>query len=276
MNVHRILEEIGEALVAAIDYRVYPVEKINLALGKLDEIYNSEDMISIVEDHLRSSGSNYVLFYISNIIYNLKTKNKLHLSPDALKWLASVWRNFLNRNKSYQELLPQVDDFRKKFQKYFGEGASFVNQIENIVLVKQDYFDKDKPEDGNTEMKSLERFHNTLGDILSWMKPTYFFLLDYYYERKLATGEYQKEATMIEQKGLVGYGEKGYTYYLLMVLYCQSTALLEAIYLILKIKNTTKRITTISGKQKFVSPLEIYNYYRDKFIQVKKELASLK
>ena len=52
--------------------------------------------------------SNYVLFFLSNILYNLKQRGQLVLTDDVMKWLGSVWKNFLKRNRSYQEMFPQA------------------------------------------------------------------------------------------------------------------------------------------------------------------------
>jgi hypothetical protein len=272
IDIHSTLENIGDAVMKALSYESYPVDSLADVIEKIDLIIATPEHLNDVEKHFKSSGSNYVLFYISNIIYNLRVKEDLTLSADNLKWLGSVWKNFLKRNRSYQELFPLMDEYRRKFDAYYPGGGSFVNQISNVHLVKNDYIDKN---DDDAALRNLERFHQIASELLTWMKPTYYFLIDYYYERRMVTGEDRIEATILERDGLQGFGQKNYTYLDVLVIICQSLGVLEAIYLILKKKRTSRQIVNVDGKQKFLTVSEIYHYYLDRFNLTKKELTSL-
>lgn len=272
-NVHELLEEIGESVMRSLSYEAHPPVLLTKLIGSIDEIIQNPNLLDEVENHFKSAGSNYVLFYISNIVYNLKLKEDLSLTADNLKWLGSVWKNFLNRNRSYQGFFPLIDEYRRKLDTYYPGGGTFVNQISNVHQVKDDYIINSDPND--TALKNLERFYQVTSELASWMKPTYYFLLDYYYERRIITGEDRVEATVHERDGLAGFGQKNYKYLDILVLSCQSLGVLEAIYLILKKKRTNKHIVTLDGKQKFLTFSEIYTFYLDRFTQTKKEISSL-
>lgn len=273
VNIHELLEEIGNVLIKALSYESHQISDISRLMDSIDMIIGSPEMLKEVEDHFRSSGSNYVLFYLSNIIFNLKAKDELVLSSDNLKWLGSVWKNFLRRNRSYQEFFPLIDDYRRKFEAYYPGGGTFVNQISNVHQVKSDYLDDDDDNSSEAKLKNIERFYQVTSELLSWMRPTYYFLLDFYYERRLVTGEDTAAATVLERDGLQGFGQKNYQYLDILVLSCQAAGVLEAIYLILKKKKTNRQLITLDGKQHFLTVSEIYNYYLDKFTQTKKELS---
>ena len=119
LNIHKTLEDIGEAVLVSLAYRRFPLDRLDALTRSIDEIMAHPANRKECEKHLRSSGSNYVLFFISNILYNLKQRGQLVLTDDVMKWLASVWKNFLKRNRSYQEMFPRLDEYRIIFRKYY-------------------------------------------------------------------------------------------------------------------------------------------------------------
>ena len=186
INIHRTLEEIGDAVMAALAYKRYPLDHLDRVIFAIDDLMLNPANRKECEKHLKSSGSNYVLFFLSNILYNLKQRGQLVLSEDVMKWLGSVWKNFLKRNKSYQEMFPGIDEYRIKMRKYYPGGGTFVSQIDNVNLVKDDFVLDSDSED--SPIRKLERFYQAALEILNAMKPSYFFLLDYHYEKKMSTG----------------------------------------------------------------------------------------
>ncbi len=273
INIHRTLEEIGEAVMASLAYRRYSPDHLEQVMHAIDDLMTNPSNRKECENHLRSSGSNYVLFFISNILYNLKQRGQLVLTDDVMKWLGSVWKNFLKRNKAYQDMFPGFDEYRVMMRKYYPGGGTFVSQIDNVNLVKDDFvIDSDSEE---SPIRKLERFYQAAWDILSAMKPSYFFLLDYHYEKKMSTGIDTKEAVTLEAGGLMKFGQLNYTYIDIAVLICQSLGILEASYLILKKKKSQRRLVNVNGKQKFLTTPEIYNLYLEKFNAMKKELTNL-
>ena len=273
LNIPNALEEIGEAVLAAIGYRRYPLHQIDRLMGVIDRIITNPSSRAQCEEHLKSAGSNYVLFFLSNILYNLKQRGQLVLSEEVMKWLGSVWKNFLKRNKTYQEMFPQFDEYRITMRKYYPGGGSFVNQIENVNLIKDDF--TVAAESNDSPVRKLERFHNGAQEILTAMKPSYFFLLDYHYEKKMSTGVDTPEAAAHEAGGLAKFGHLGHTYLDIAVLTCQALGILEAAYLILKKKKSQRRLIVFDGKQKFLTTSEIYTMYLDRFNAMKKELTGL-
>jgi hypothetical protein len=273
VNIPKMLEQIGDAVLVSLAYRMYPMDKLEQFMGAIDDIMTKPANRKECENHLRSSGSNYVLFFLSNILYNLKQRGQLVLTDDVMKWLGSVWKNFLKRNKSYQELLPHIDEYRVKLRKYYPGLGTFISQIDNVNLIKDDFVvDADSE---NSPIKKLEKFYQSSWEILNAMKPSYFFLLDYYYEKKIATGIDSNDAVALEAGGLVKFGHVNYTYSEIAVLICQALGILEAAYLILKKKKSQRRLISVNGKQKFLTTPEIYNMYLEKFNAMKKELTSL-
>jgi hypothetical protein len=195
------------------------------------------------------------------------------LSPDVLKWLGSVWKNFLSRNKVYREQYNFFNDQKSKFEKYFG-GGGLVHKIENVHVVTQDFIVDS--EDENTPLRKLERFYKTFAEVMSWMKPTYYFMLDYYYEWQSRSVERVDENLQKKLETLKNFGYEGYTYGIIANAVCQSLAILEAVYLVLKKKKTSRQIFSIDGKSRLLSISEIYDIYRDKFLEAQTELARLK
>ncbi|TFH40142.1 MAG: hypothetical protein E4G96_08030 [Chrysiogenales bacterium] len=273
LNIPRALEEIGEAVLASLGYRRYPLDRLDKLTETIEEIVSHPSNRARCEEHLKSSGSNYVLFFLSNILYNLKQRGQLVLTEDVLKWLGSVWKNFLKRNRAYQEMYPRFDEYRIKLRKYYPGAGTFVNQIENVNMIKDDFnLDFDS---ADSPIRMLERFHNSTQEVLMAMKPSYFFLLDYHYEKKMSTGLDTSEAVAHEAGGLAKFGHMGYTYLDITVLACQSLGILEAAYLILKKKKSQRRLVVVDGKQKFLTTPEIYNMFLEKFNSMKKELTGL-
>jgi hypothetical protein len=273
LNIDETLEDIGEAVLTAITYKRSSVEHVEYIIQTIDSIIDNPTYLKQCEVHFKSEGSNYILFFLSNIIYNLKKQGELILTPEVLKWLGSVWKNFLKRNKSYQELFPHIDKHRILLKQYYPGNGVFINQIDNVNLVKEQYIDTIDEENNNLD--TLEKFYHSIAELLTWMRPTFFFLLDFYYECKLNTGIDMKGSAEIEAKGLTGFGQFNYTYLDISLLATQCLGVLEASYLLLKKKKSSRRIFSIDGKQKFLTPSEIYTAYLDKFNQMKKELTSL-
>ena len=121
----------------------------------------------------------------------------------------------------------------------------------------------------------LERFYQGAAEVQNAMKPSYFFLLDYHYEKKMTTGADSSEAVALEAGGIAKFGQVNYTYADITMLTCQALGILEAAYLILKKKKSQRRLISVDGKQKFLTTPEIYNMYLDKFNTMKKELTNL-
>ncbi len=274
IEIGKKLDEIGEAVLTAISYQFIPYSDIDEVIESIDMILQDPEHLRTCEAYFKSSSRNDVLFYLSNIIYNLKTKSELKLTADVLKWLGSVWKNFIRRNKSYQDLYPLFAEFRNQFKKYYPDESVLVKQINNVHLVKDDFIDDNDPE--LTALRKLERFYQVISELLSWMKPTYFVLLDYYYERNMKTGVSLSEGEMLEKQGLNAFGREGYTYIEIASIACQTLGILEALYLILKKRKTSRQIITIDGKTKFLTISEIYDFYRDRFNMMKEELVRMK
>ncbi len=273
INIHRTLEEIGDAVMAALAYKRYPMDQLEQMMSAIDDLMLNPANRKECERHLKSSGSNYVLFFLSNILYNLKQRGQLVLSEEVMKWLGSVWKNFLKRNKAYQEMFPGFDEYRINMRKYYPGGGTFISQIENVNLVKDDFvLDSDSDE---SPVRVLERFYQSAYEVLNAMKPSYFFLLDFHYEKKMSTGIDSSEAVALEAGGLTKFGQLHYTFVDIAVLICQSLGILEASYLILKKKKSQRRLVNVNGKQKFLTTPEIYNLYLEKFNAMKKELTNL-
>ena len=245
-DITSMLQNIGKALMAALSYRAYPVESVKQSIEDIETIQSNMSYLLDCEIYFRSTSSKDPLYYISNILYNLKTRNELNITPDELKWLGSVWKNFLVRSISYQNLFSTIDHYRVKFKSYYNYSGIFINQIDNVNLVKEEFIDTATPE--NAPLTKLENAHHSFSEVLSWMKPTYYFLLDYYYERVNRDSIDISEALQHESEGLANFGENKYTYYDITFLTCQSLGVLEAAYLILKKKKTSKRIINIDGK----------------------------
>jgi hypothetical protein len=272
-SIEKTLEQVADAVYTALIYDYYPLDRIDGIINTINTIVAKPENLAACEDYFRSKGESDVLYFISNILYNLKTKNQLVLTPEVFKWLGSVWKNFLARNRAYQENSSLFADYRNRLSKYFPPG-SLVHKIENVHLVTQDFIVES--EDENTPLRKLERFHKTFSEIMSWMKPTYYFLLDYYYEWQARSGD-SVDAKLSERlESLKEFGYKGYTYGVISFVTCQSLAILEALYLVLKKKKTSRQIVSFDGKSRLLSTSEVYDIYRDKFQEAREELARLK
>jgi hypothetical protein len=272
-NISGALDEIGDAVMTALAYGPLPPEKIDSIINTIDAIASNPSSLKQCEDYLKAAGGNYFLFFLSNILYNLKRKEELVLTDDVMKWFCSVWKNFLKRDKAYQQHYPAFNEYRTKIKKYYPLGPNFISQIENVNLIRDDFLTNPASEEG--PLLSLEKFYLANSGILTVMKPTYFFLLDYYYEKKISTGEDTPEAVGIEAGGLEKFGQTNYTYREIAVVTCQALGILEAAYLILKKKKTQRRLVNVDGRQKFLTAPDIYNLYLEKFNAMKKELINL-
>lgn len=274
IEVHEALNEIGEVIVCCLKYDPCPVARLDKALELIDGIINDPDNLKACEYYFKSSGGNYVLFFFSNIIYNLKTKNDLYLTPDVLKWLAGVWKNFIKRNKTYQSFIKLQNNYSQIFKNYFDEDSSFINRLTNINNIS-DQFLKDNQDD-DSELARFEKFYQITEEIANVMKPTYFFLLDFIKERKIATGHSLEGADGIDEKGLANFGYDVYTYKKVIATGCKTLAILEGVYLLLKKKKSNRQFRIFDGKKKFVTTAEIYDIYSEKFDSMKKEYMELK
>jgi hypothetical protein len=273
-EIARNMDRIGKAVLTSINYMAMPKKELSDVSDLIDTIINNDSSIIDCEIYLKSIGKEDFLLFLSNIIYNLKAKSDLVLTPEILKWLGSVWKNFIKRNLTYIEYMHEFDKYRENINKYYPGNSMIINQIQNAHFVKQEYIDKAEPE--YLELRKLEGFYRKSTDILNTMRPTYFFLLDYYYEIQLAQGKNLEEGTRLEQDGLSKFGENGYSFEDISILTCQILGVIEATYLMLKKKKTQKQLINIDGKQKFLTVNEIYNIYLGKFNDMKKELTKLK
>ncbi|MCX7679750.1 MAG: hypothetical protein N2316_11105 [Spirochaetes bacterium] len=272
-EIRVLFREIENAVFVALIYDFMDKEKIDNAMSAIDLLLKDENSLGICEKYFSSSGEENVLYFISNILYNLKTKTQLVITPEVLKWLGSVWKNFINRNKVYQEQFGFFKDQKARFEKYFGT-AGLVHKIENVHMVTQDFLVESNEED--TPLRKLERFYKTFSEIMGWMKPTYYFMLDYYYEWQSRSIESVDERIQKRLSSLKNFGYEGYTYGAIANAVCQSLAILEAVYLILKKKKTSRQIFSIDGKTRLLSISEIYDIYRDKLLEAQNELSRLK
>jgi hypothetical protein len=274
MEVHDSLNEIGDVLVSCLKYEPCPIERLDKALNLIDGIINDPDNLKSCEYYFKSAGGNYVLFFFSNIIYNLKTKNDLYLTTDVLKWLAGVWKNFIKRNKTYQNFFKLHKIYGQVFKNYFDEDSSFINRLTNINNISDQFLKGDQGDD--SELARFEKFYQVTEEIVNVMKPTYFFLLDFIKERKIATGNSLEGADNIEKEGLANFGYDVYTYKKVIATACKTLAILEGVYLLLKKKKSTRQFRIFDGKKKFVTTAEIYDIYSEKFDLMKKEYVELK
>ncbi len=273
-EIARDMDRIGKAVLTSINYLSMPERELNEVSDLIDNIIMSDSSIIDCEIYLKSIGKEDFLLFLSNIIYNLKAKSDLVLTPEILKWLGSVWKNFIKRNLSYIEFMPEFDKNRENISKYYPDNSMIINQIQNAHFVKQEYIDNAEPE--YLELRKLEDFYRRSVDIMNTMRPTYFFLLDYYYEIQLAQGKNLEEGIRLEQDGLSKFGENGYSFEDISILTCKILGVIEATYLMLKKKKTQKQLINIDGKQKFLTISEIYNIYLNKFNEMKKDLMKLK
>lgn len=268
------LKNIGDVLYKCLKYEPCDSAEIDSALSAIETISNNPEYLRQCEFYFKSSGGSYILFYFSNIIYNLKTKSELVLSQDVIKWLASVWKNFILRNKNYQAYMQLHEKFSPVFLKYFPEDSTFINRLSNINLVSEEF--GANSQQSEEALDRLEKFFQICEEILSVMKPTFYFIFDFFREMKAFTGEDPADAELIEKRGLSGFGSGIYTYKTIVIDICKSCAILEAAYLLLKKKKTARQFRIFDGKKKFLTTSEIYELYVDKFNLYKKELAELK
>jgi len=273
-KVDQALKDIGDVLYLCLKYEPCEPERLDAAISSIDVIINDADYLRQCEYYFKASGSSYILFYFSNIIYNLKTKNDLVLTQDVLKWLSSVWKNFIQRNKNYQVYIHLHDLYSEIFKKYFPGDTAFINRLTNINMVSEQF--AANHEERDSELGRLEKFYQVSEEIINVMKPTYYFIFDFFREMKAFTGESSEDADRIEKAGLGGFGSGSYTYKTIVENACKSAAILEAAYLLLKKKKATRQFRIFDGKKKFLTTSEIYDIYADKFNQLKKELAELK
>ncbi len=274
IEVHEALGEIGEVLLCCLRYEPCPVSRLDKALELIDGIINDPDSLKACEYYFKSSGGDYILFFFSNIIYNLKTKNDLYLTSDVLIWLAGVWKNFIKRNRAYQNFFKLHSNYLEVFKNYFDEDSSFINRLTNINNIS-DQFLKDNQGD-DSELTRFEKFYQITEEIAHVMKPTYFFLLDFIKERKIATGSSFEGADDIERSGLANFGHDVFTYKKIIATACKTLAILEGVYLLLKKKKSNRQFRIFDGKKKFVTTAEIYDIYSEKFDSMKKEYMELK
>jgi len=274
MKVDQALHEIGDVLLKCLRYETCPVERLDSSILSIDEIMNDPGSIGQCEYYFKATGSSYILFFFSNIIYNLKTKNDLILTQDVLKWLASVWKNFIQRNKTYQHYFKLMDAYSETMKKYFSEDTSFINKLSNVNQVSDQYVNVQGGDD--SELDRLEKFFQVSEEIASGMKPTFYFLQDFFKEVKISTGEFPVDAELIEKRGLPGFGHGIYTYKRIVEYACKSAGILEGVYLLMKKKKATRQFRIFDGKKKFLTTSEIYDIYAEKFSSLKKEYGELK
>jgi hypothetical protein len=274
LKVDLALREIGEVLLQCLRYETCSIERLDAALISIDEIMNDPGSLGQCEYYFKATGSSYILFFFSNIIYNLKTKNDLILTQDVLRWLASVWKNFIQRNKTYQNYFRLMDTYSETMKKYYSEETSFINKLSNVNMVSQQFITGNAEDD--SELDRLEKFFQVSEEILNAMKPTFYFLQDFFKEVKISTGVFPGEAEIIEAGGLSGFGHDIYTYKRIVEFSCKSAGILEAVYLLLKKKKPVRQFRIFDGKKRFLTTTEIYDIYVEKFSSLKKEFGELK
>lgn len=274
LTVDQSLREIGDVLITCLRYEPCSYDRLDSALKLIDDIMNDPGSLSQCEYYFKASGSNYILFFFSNIIYNLKTKNDLLLTQDVLRWLASVWKNFMQRNRTYQSYFSMMHYYSEKLKKYYSEEDESINKLSNVSLVKNDFLNSKTGED--SELDRMEKFFQLSEEISSAMKPTYTFLQDFYREVRVSTGELPPEAEDIEKKGLAGFGHGIFTYRRIIEYGCKSAGVLEAVYLLMKKKKSSRQFRIFDGKKKFLTTSEIYDLYAEKFSSLNKEYGELK
>jgi hypothetical protein len=273
MNIPEALHNIADAVMTALSYKRYPIDKIDSIIGTIETIISDSSCQNECGEHMKSAGGDYLLFFLSNILYNLKRKEELVLTGDVIKWLGSVWKNFLQRNKSYQLYLTIMEEYRTIIGKYYPPGQSAIGRLENVNLVVDDFLSDAESEEGS--LRKLEKFFLSASEIMSVMKPTYYFLLDYYYERKINLDMDSPDSVALEAGGLAGFGVENYTYRDIAIVACKALGILEAAYLVLKKKKSSRRLVTMDGKQKFLTAPEIYRMYLERFNEMKKEITAL-
>ncbi len=273
-KVDQALHEIGDVLLQCLRYETCPIERLDAAIVSIDEIMNDPGSLGQCEYYFKATGSSYILFFFSNLIYNLRTKSDLILTQDVLKWLASVWKNFILRNKTYQNYFRLMDAYSETMKKYFEENTSFINKLSNVNQVSDQFVNVQGGDD--SELDRLEKFFSISEEIANGMKPTFTFLQDFFREVKIATGEFPEEAEAIEKNGLSGFGHDVYTYKRIVEYACKSAGILEGVYLLMKKKKSTRQFRIFDGKKKFLTTPEIYEIYVEKFSSLKKEYGELK
>ena len=273
LKVDQALKEIGEVLLKCLRYELCIPDRLDAALASIDELMNDPSRLSQCEYYFKAARSSYILFFFSNIIYNLKTRNDLYLTQDVLKWMASVWKNFILRNKTYQSYFRLMDTYSVTMKKYFAEDASKIERLSNINQISDQYVYVKDGDD--SELDRLEKFFSISEEIANGMKPTYYFLLDFFKEVRISTGEFPSEAEAIEKNGLPGFGHGIYTYKRIVEYACKSAGILEGVYLLMKKKKTARHFRTFDGKKKFLTTPEIYDIYVEKFSSLQKEFREL-
>jgi hypothetical protein len=83
------------------------------------------------------------------------------------------------------------------------------------------------------------------------------------------------DSVALQAGGLAKFGFGNCTYRDIAVLACKALGILEAAYLVLKKKKSSRRLINVEGKQKFLTTPEIYRTYLEKFTEMKKEIAAL-
>ena len=106
----------------------------------------------------------------------------------------------------------------------------------------------------------MEKFFQMSEEISNGMKPTFYFLQDFFREVKISTGEYPPEAKAIERNGLSGFGHENYTYKRIVEYACKSAGILEGVYLLMKKKKPARHFRIFDGKKKFLTTSEIYDH----------------
>lgn len=274
LKVDRALREIGDVLLVCLRFEICPIERLNAALASIDEIMNDPGSLSQCEYYFKASRGSYILFFFSNIIYNLKTKNDLILDQEVLKWMASVWKNFIKRNKNYQELFPVMDSYMVTIKKYFSdEDSAYIDRLGNVNHISDQFLNSNDSD--RYELEQMEKFCQMLEEVSNFMKPTFFFLQDFFREVKISTGEYPPEAKIIESNGLPGFGHENYSYKRIVEYACKSAGILEGVYLLLKKKKPARHFRVVDGRKKFMTTSEIYDYYAEKFSSLKNEYGEL-
>ncbi len=132
----RHLEDIGEAVLAAIGYRRHPLTALTASWSSSTRSRTRPPGPG-ARSTWKSAGSNYVLFSFPTLPYNSAKSGQLVLSEDVPKWLGERLEEFPETRQG----LPG-DALRRvpiSLRKYYPGAGSFVNQLENVNLIKDDF-----------------------------------------------------------------------------------------------------------------------------------------
>lgn len=272
-EVEKIFSTLGDVILRCLKYELCEKEYLDEAFEYVDCIRKDPVAQKLYMEHFDDGGKQSILFYFSNIVYGLKTKSDLDMSEKTFLWLTSVWKNFLERNRSYNEYVDLSKSYDDLFSSLLGYDRTCISKLTHVAEVKNYFIGK-----GNTvksHLDDLEKFYIASSEIAAVMKPSYFFFTDLAKEIKIKTDETVEGAIEIEQRGLANFGSEDCNYFTVIGNTCYSTLLLEAVYLFLKTRKNFTSFKVIDGKKKFITTADVYKYYSTKLIEHQREFLKL-